>query len=133
MIQPDERSNPQQNALVFSAAPSDLELTAARVFTEPLIPMTSAAVPGENSALASALQAYKDNGNEAPLVEFISAQPQSRWCASLEYILGLIAFDRGYFSKALNYWSDAWQRAKSETDIEQKAVADGAVSHLLLL
>ncbi|OPZ89967.1 MAG: hypothetical protein BWY75_00931 [bacterium ADurb.Bin425] len=38
--------------LHFSAAPTDLEITTARVFHEPLVPMNWAAVDGENLAVA---------------------------------------------------------------------------------
>lgn len=37
--------------LAFSANPSDIEIKTARVFSEPLIAMPGAAVPGENAAL----------------------------------------------------------------------------------
>lgn len=41
------------------AHPSDIELTAARVFEEPLIPMSGSSVEGENDELAKAIASFK--------------------------------------------------------------------------
>src|SRR5271163_1668285 len=45
------------------ANPSDAEITALRIFPEPLIPMTSKPVPSENPQLAKALKQYKATGS----------------------------------------------------------------------
>ena len=81
--------------LKFSAAPSDLELTTARVFQEPLVPMSTSAVAGENLALASAIKAFKnasvgdgksgtEKQNLAPFEKFLADYPSSRWVPSLQ-------------------------------------------------
>lgn len=90
--------------LAFSQHPKDLELSMARVFPEPLAPMTSAAVPGENEALARALLAFKRKDNPEDLTDltaFIVAFPHSRWRPALEVNIGLRRRECGYFSEAL--------------------------------
>ncbi|HEY9714766.1 MAG TPA: hypothetical protein V6C72_14960, partial [Chroococcales cyanobacterium] len=53
------RLKPVSYHLTFSKNPTDLEIASARVFSEPLVAMTTAPVPGENAALSAALLAYK--------------------------------------------------------------------------
>ncbi len=140
--------------LKFSAAPTDLELTTARVFQEPLVPMSTSAVPGENLALASAIKAFKNassstgdtstkgskadtSGKEkldlAPFEKFIADYPSSRWVPSVQVNLAEIKFKSGYLSQALSLFLAAWEGAKSETDRDKAAVADQAISSLLII
>jgi hypothetical protein len=122
--------------MTFSDHPSDLEITRARIFSEPLTPMSGKPKAGENEALASALIAFKkqsDPDNISDLTKFMAAFPHSRWCPSLYLNLGHRRFDTGYLTEAMSYWSDAWQSAKEESGASQKRVADSAVAELLEL
>lgn len=122
--------------LAFSANPTDLELTTARIFPEPLIPMNSSPVFRENQALARALQLFKAKNNlenVSDLTNFISAYPHSRWRPSLELNIGFRRYETGYITDALTYWQSAWEGAKAAEALPQKSVADEAVSNLMLL
>ncbi|HSH93313.1 MAG TPA: RHS repeat-associated core domain-containing protein [Roseimicrobium sp.] len=122
--------------LAFTDAPTDLELSTARVFVEPLIPTQGDLVAEENQALAKALVAFKA-GKKAtaikPLVQFIRKYPDSRWRAALELNLGLLRYQTGYFSEALAYFESAWNRSKNETSDEAMAMAGRAYSELVFL
>ncbi|MBW8782578.1 MAG: hypothetical protein JF599_11920 [Verrucomicrobia bacterium] len=126
----------QAPSLAFSTNPMDLELQAARIFTEPLVPGTSTPVQGENAALAAALVAFKGAQNPediSSLVQFIQAFPQSRWIASLDLNIGLLRYQTGYFSQALSYWASAWSLSRNETSDALKAVADRAFAEWAVL
>jgi len=139
--------------LKLSADPTDLELTTARVFQEPLVPMSTKAVPGENEALAGAIRAFKtasvspDSGaaattagkdatdklNLAPFEKFLAAYPSSRWVPSVQVNLAEIKFKSGYLSEALSLFRSAWEGSKNETDRDKAAVANQAISSLLII
>ncbi|MBP9092306.1 hypothetical protein KBI23_14855 [bacterium] len=131
--------------LKFSAAPTDLELTTARVFQEPLVPMSTSAVLGENLALASAIKTFKNVSsssgekvgteklNLAPFEKFLADYPSSRWVPSVQVNLAEIKFKSGYLSEALSLFHAAWEGAKGETDRDKAVVADQAISSLLII
>jgi YD repeat-containing protein len=116
--------------------PSDLDITTARLFEEPLTPMSVAPVDGENDALAKAVLAFKKQNemeNVRALTAFIEKYPDSRWVPSLKLNLGLLRFSTGYISQAMELWTAAWQASKNETGVEQKAIADRAIAEILQL
>jgi len=122
--------------LHFSAAPTDLEITTARVFHEPLVPMNWAAVDGENLALVESIKAFKAKNDPADLAafeSFLAKYPKSRWAPSVQVNVGQIKFLSGYLSEALQLWRDAWQAAKGQSEKDKAAVANQAVSNLLIL
>jgi RHS repeat-associated protein len=139
--------------LKFSATPTDLELTTARVFQEPLVPMSTNAVSGENIALASAIKSFKNRkastnvkSNDAqpdvttdlaselaPFEKFLSDYPNSRWVPSVQVNLAEIKFKCGYLSEALALFLKAWEGSKNEVDRDKAAVANQAVSSLLII
>ena len=51
MVSGSENGPP--NRLAFSAQPTDAEVFNARIFSEPLIPLSPESNPGENRALAT--------------------------------------------------------------------------------
>jgi RHS repeat-associated protein len=121
--------------LTFSEDPTDLELTAARVFTEPLIPISGQKTKGENIALANALSRFKKvtKGDDvSSLTDFISQFPHSRWTPSVQLNLGMQQFASGCLSEALVNWKAAWDGSKTETG-KPKAIADEAIAQLVLL
>ena len=121
---------------VFSADPTDRELTRARVFDEPLIPDGTNPGGTENLALATALTQYLSGGGRdhvLPVLQFLSTFPDSRWRASLMTNLGIVYRRTGYFSRALSAWEDAWARTRYATDPGIKATADRAIGELFEL
>ena len=130
------RTVPQVTAPVllpsFSVEPSDLEITRARVFVEPLVPVGATSL-AENIALARALMAYIQTGGAEDgrsLEAFLREYPDSAWRASLLANLGALYRRRGYFSRALEAFEEAWRLTKSETDLRTSAVGDQAVGDL---
>lgn len=139
--------------LKFSATPTDLELTTARVFQEPLVPMSTIAVSGENEALASAIKSFKNRKDStnvksndskldvttdlasalAPFEKFISDFPNSRWVPSVQVNLAEVKFKCGYLSEALSLFLKAWEGSKNEVDRDKAAVANQAISSLLII
>lgn len=119
--------------LTFSSAPTDDELTAARVFREPLVPLAAVELPGENLALAGALLAYKGQANPIgfdAITAFVQAYPGSKWRASLEVEMGVLLREAGSFSKSLELLSSAWSRSKGGEGIEVRAMADRAFGEM---
>ena len=115
---------------------TDTEIANSRAFLEPLAPMHSQSVAGENQALAAALTAYKakaDRSDVSDLAKFVSSYPNSRWTPSVELNIAEHRYDVGFFSEALELWKKIWEETKAETAPAQKAIADEAVSRLLLL
>lgn len=125
-----------QPKVQFSANPSDIEITESRVFFDPLVPMTTKALPGENQALAKALIAYKtqkDVSNISALTSFIKSHPTSRWVPALNLEIAERRLEAGYISDALSLWQAAWDSAKGETKAGPKGIADTALGQLLVL
>ena len=122
--------------LKFSQNPTDIDIESARVFVGPLVAMEGKHVPGENSALAKALFAFKakkSSENTSDLKQFIKSYPNSRWRPSLELNLGLLANDTGYISQALMYFKSAYEGSKAAKTPQQDGVAEAALSNLVLL
>lgn len=130
------RVEPVKTSLVLSATPSDLEIATARVFQEPLIPMSGSEQDGENSALGVAIKAFKakaDTEDLSAFEQFLDKYPKSRWAPSLQVSLGQIKFASGYLSDALALWSAAWDQSKDESDKQKALVASSAIANLMLL
>lgn len=127
---------PPSLATALVEQPTDAELFRVRAFEEPLVPVGRATTPAENRALARALRAYmrgKNPEHVAPLLEFLLAVPDTPWRASLLANVGTVYSRTGYFSRALQSWTDAWRLAKGATDPRQLAVAQYAVGEWLEL
>jgi len=101
--------------LTFSKSPTDQELETARVFLQPLVPLSGSGVKGENAALANALVAFRTKTSVedvSDLQHFIVSYPNSRWRPALELNLGALSLEAGYISEALSYWQSAWKNLK---------------------
>jgi RHS repeat-associated protein len=118
---------------VFSDAPTDQEISHARVFEEPLIPIGGKTSRDQNRLLAQALSAYLKAGRSSdvtPFTHFLEKFPRSAWRAALSTNLGIVYRKTGYFSKALEAWEDAWKLAKDQTAPEARAICDRAAGEL---
>ena len=123
-------------ALKFSPAFTDVEITAARVFEEPLVPTQGASNPEENAALAGVLRVFNERQSPedvSALAGFLTQYPNSRWAAALQLNIGLIQYQTGYLSAALDSFQSAWNLSKTETGAMVKAMADRAIGEYLLL
>jgi hypothetical protein len=66
-VQPNRqvpKVSPPPQRPAFSAEPTEEEISRARVFEEPLVPVRGTPTPGDTRALALALTAYLDGGWE---------------------------------------------------------------------
>src|SRR6266852_2688468 len=118
----------------FSFLPTDAEISRARVFEEPLIPIGGHPSLVENRALSQALLAYLKPGAQAdtqPLTRFLAKYPQSAWRASLLLNLGILYQMTGVTSRALSAWEEAWNIARGEMDLQARALADRAIGELV--
>src|SRR5205814_7685017 len=69
----------------FSIEPTDAEISKARVFEEPLIPVDSQRDKAENLALSTAISDYLHRGSsddDSAMTQFLSTYPESRWRGS---------------------------------------------------
>ncbi len=120
----------------FSKDPTDEEIFRVHFFEEPLVPLDSPSIAGENAALVYALAAYSQRKNAddfSGLLTFLQAYPRSRWRGSLLASMGIVYRRTGYFDKALLAWQESWKLLKSQDKQPLKVLADRVVSELLLL
>src|SRR5665213_3278488 len=121
------------NILHFSSEPTAAEISRARVFDEPLIPMNGEPSVEENRALAEGLTGYANRTNFddfTSLTGFLDQFPDSKWSGSLLLHLGVEYYNNGYYSRALSAWEEAWQQCKNINDGIGKAQADRALGEL---
>jgi RHS repeat-associated protein len=124
----------------FSAAPTDAEITAAKIFDEPLMRIKiagddadAATRRAENAALAAAVARYKraeDPEAVAPFADFLTDHPASEWRVSLLVNLGLTYRRTGYFSQALESFETARALGKNAAAPAARAIVDRAVGEL---
>ncbi|MBK6686378.1 MAG: hypothetical protein IPG45_18055 [Deltaproteobacteria bacterium] len=115
----------------LSASPSDEELTGVTVFPEPLLPTAGSSPPLETRALAAAIAQYALLANAErvePLLNFLESFPTSRWAPSLWLNLGTIAYDTGYFRRALQFWRRAWELSSAGTDRASTQIGNQAIA-----
>jgi hypothetical protein len=119
--------SPPALTTALAEQPTDAELFRVRAFSEPFVPVGRATTPVENRAFARALRTYlrdKNPEHVALLLEFLLAHPDTPCRASLLANLGTVYSQTGYFSRALQSWTDAWNLARGATDPRQLAVAN---------
>jgi RHS repeat-associated protein len=117
----------------FSAQPTVEEISRARVFDEPLIPMMVAPSPQENRALAQAILSYLKGGggeNLGALEVFLEGHSTTPWRASLLTGMGVVYRRTGYFSRAVRAWQEAWDISKRAQDPRQRILANRALGEL---
>jgi RHS repeat-associated protein len=119
----------------LAAAP---EVPAAAVtqsahFEEKLVPAMATST-AENAALIGVLQAYaaqpaKDDfsGFKA----FLQAYPNSGWRVALLADMGLLDYQYGYFSRAIDDFHASWEAGRDNRDPQVKALVDRVAGELL--
>jgi len=122
------------SSLTFSDQPTEAEILQVRIFTEPLAKTGGVTSLAENQDLAKAIVTYADRTipeDASALVGFVAAHPASPWNAALNTNLGLIYYNTGYFSKALESWQSAWDASKAETGAGPTRIANRAIAELI--
>jgi RHS repeat-associated protein len=130
-LEPKEAS--PSGTLGFSPQPTVSEISRARVFDEPLLPIDGEPRPEESKALADALAdySYRTNLDDfSSLTAFLAHFPNSAWSGSLLLHLGTEYYNYGHYSKALDAWEQAWQNLKDSGDPRGKAQADRSLGEL---
>jgi tetratricopeptide (TPR) repeat protein len=125
--------NSPPSILHFSARPTASEISSARIFDEPLIPIGGEPSANENRALADAMLAYATRTNfddQSGFEIFLGNFPHSAWTGSLLLHIGVEYYNYGYYSKALDSWEKAWQILKESDDPRGKPQADRAAGEL---
>ncbi len=100
------------------------------------MPIAGPSDSGENADLAKSLKAFKAKQNLedlSDLTAFITGHPKSRWTPALEANVGVLKFQAGYLSEALNLWASAWEASKAERGRDQMEMASGAFANLVNL
>ncbi len=95
----------------------------------------------ENRDLATAIKAtVSDSADEdlTHLEDFVLKYPGSRWTLAVEVNRGILLYNRGYFSKALEAFQAAWESGKNEKrgpvytpSGRAKLLADRALAEML--
>lgn len=128
--------DPPKTRLEFSANPTTQEISRARVFEEPLVPVGGEPTPAENADLAAALLGYaKRSGPDdfTSLTGFLRQHPKSPWRAALLTVIGLDYYNTAYYSQALAAWQEAWMLGQQATDAQSRFLADRAGCELAAL
>lgn len=129
-------ARPPKTALEFSASPTVQEISHARVFEEPLVPMGGEPTTEENAALAAALLGYaKRSGPDdfASLTAFLEKHPKSPWRRGLLTGLGSEYYNTAHYSLALQAWSDALNPPYKAASVEGMVVLSRAAEELASL
>jgi RHS repeat-associated protein len=119
--------------LAFPDAPTAEDIFRARIFEEPLVPMGAKPTGKENSDFAAALVDYSSGDGPddfSALTAFLDACPGSPWTGALLTNLGLVYYQRGHYSRALQAWRSACVVAMTVRDPAQKPLADRAIGEL---
>jgi hypothetical protein len=120
----------------FSASPTVAEITRARVFSEPLVPVGGEPTAGENLVLARALLTFHRSGGSewrSTIGDFLLTHPESPWRAGLLLNVGRLQVREHAYSRALETFNRAWILSKDSTTPLGTAVADMAVSEWMAL
>lgn len=104
------------NTLALQPPVTTNGLQMLRLFPEPLAPVGGEPTTEENETLAAALRGFSSGRDPAVLAAFVKAHPSSPWSASVRVNLGLIQFDAGYYSRALQNWIQAWNLGKDAAE-----------------
>ena len=122
--------------LELSANPTTQEITQARVFEEPLVPIGGEPSVEENAAFAAALLGYAKRSEPddfSSLTAFLETQPGSPWRTALLTGLGFEYFNTAHYSLSLQAWSEALANRASAGNVKGMVVLARAAEELALL
>jgi RHS repeat-associated protein len=120
----------------FSSAPTNHEISEARVFGEPLGTIDGTEDPEANKFLAKAIQDFQHGGDTektGPFEAYLAMFPKSPWRASLLANLGVLYRRKGYFTRAQVALTEAWQLGKDSPEPLAQGSAYRALTDLLEL
>jgi RHS repeat-associated protein len=120
--------------LVLPNRPSKADIFAARVFSEPLVPVGGEPSDDENGALGRALRTFyarSDRSAPGTLTSFLTSYPTSVWRPSLLANLGTLYRQSGAFSRAMDAFDESWRLTRDSSEPSGQAVADLAISSWL--
>ena len=96
-----------------------------------MVPMGGEPTPSENAEFARALAAFAacgDSDDFSALTAFLDEHPACPWVGGLFTNLGLVYYQRGRYSRALQAFRDACTIALTITEQSQKPLADRAIA-----
>jgi hypothetical protein len=114
--------------------PSREALEARLRFRIPVRADSEAENPEENRAFLTAarsLESWRGFGRPSEAERFVDDFPASPWRAALQANLGDRYYREGYFTKALESWSDAWELSKDNENPAVRRMADRAGASLV--
>ena len=124
---------PPGGGLAFYAKPTEQEIFAARIFTEPLVPIGARPTAEQNIALAAALRGYAARAGPddfTALTGCLKKHPTSPWCAALQTNLGIESYNTGHYPGTMESWKAAWELARNATEPKARGIADRAAGEL---
>jgi RHS repeat-associated protein len=99
-----------------------------------IVPVGGNVTSDETADLVNAIKAYRattDAEDFSPLDKFLQDHPDSAYCAGVLTNLGYLAFQFGYYSKAIDYYERAWNIGKAldmpKTPEEQEIVSGAGI------
>lgn len=113
----------------FGTNVTTTRLKRAHIFPELLIP-TSEPTLEQNQALARALERFATASADRQLViidDYIRDHGTSPWRASVLANAGTLYDRAGYFSRASDYWRQAWELARDNQDRAVRTMAEYAL------
>ena len=123
-------------SLHFSTHPKEQEIEGISMLPQGMVVIGNKTTSSENAALAAALITYSQQKTKErfqSLTAFLQEYPQSGWKPALLTNLGMIYRQHGYYTRALDAWTQAWKLSKNEDSLKGRAVADRAVAELARL
>ncbi len=119
----------------FSSTPTDIEFFKYGGLKLPLAPQGETSVE-ENTALASALAAYKASGlvyDFSAIDTFLGNYPASAWKAGLLANKGIVLRHNGFIGSSFPVFEEVWTLAKDAEHPSVQAYADRAVAELIAI
>jgi RHS repeat-associated protein len=126
-----------QNAITVPEAATYEEISSYPGLPHALLATRANASSDERAAVAALLNALgtaKEN-EVIPLLErFVSGNSSSPWVAAIKINLGYLAYQKGYFTKAVNAWREVWESLRKAESSDARLVAESAgVEYALML